>query len=179
MVEIIWVNGENKKALPIINGYLFYFKRANGPEVTRLVWRCSVKRCRTSAIFTEDGGLIMKGEHDHSTDEKKIYKMIFVDHLRQILQQNPFISANTAFADTVAALNSAFSYNTDITRHFPSFGSVKSITYRIKRDYYPSSYNDLLSNLDLSKFILPDGADMLLFHETAINPMIILGEKTS
>lgn len=79
MFKIMWIEVENKRSLPIINGYLFYFKRANVPKGTRSIYRGSLKKCQASAIFDETREFIIKNDHGHSTNEKKIYKIIFID----------------------------------------------------------------------------------------------------
>ncbi len=101
--------------------------------------------------------------------------MIFVDHFRTLIRDKPFLSANNIYTETAEILSTAYRYSESHLRHFPSFPSCKSIIYRIKREFYPSSHRDLLSSLDLSRFLLPDGGNILLFHEVEDNPMIILG----
>ncbi|KAG0439618.1 hypothetical protein DMUE_2313 [Dictyocoela muelleri] len=103
--------------------------------------------------------------------------MLFVDLLKQKIKEDLFIAAQTAFTDVVSILSMAYRYNPSLLRHFSTFSSLKSIIYRIKREFYPSSHTNLIENLDHSLFFLPDGGDMLIFHEAVNDPMLILGDK--
>lgn len=79
----------------------------------------------------------MENDNYCATDEKKIYKIIFVDHLRRIIDQ--ILPANIAFSDSVTALNSALHYNTEINWYLPSIRSLNIIILGLKK-YYLSSY---------------------------------------
>ncbi|KAG0440468.1 hypothetical protein DMUE_1726 [Dictyocoela muelleri] len=174
MTEILWVYGEKKQLLPVFNGYLFHSKKVKNGAVT--YWKCSVKGCNVYANYTQDGTIFLNKNHDHSPNEKKIYKMICIGLIRNKIRSTPFISAKSAFEDSLFFLSEVYLHSPLITRHFPSFSSVKSIIYRFKREFYPSSFSSLISNINRDVFNLPDQGTMLLVHETQIEPMIVLGD---
>ncbi|KAG0420600.1 hypothetical protein EQH57_0078 [Dictyocoela roeselum] len=175
MYQIIWLKGEKGKIQPCINGYIFFFKRVLQSGLS--YWACSVKDCSVYAHFLEDGSMLLNKQHEHPPDEKRVYKLQVLDILKEVIDELPFIPGKEAHEIAIRQLSSIYGDNLSIAGQFPSFNSLKSVIYRIKRNYYPSSIEGLIENINLDIFLLPGGGNMLLHREYRERSMVILGDS--
>ncbi|KAF9745482.1 hypothetical protein NGRA_3558, partial [Nosema granulosis] len=112
--------------------------------------------------------------HNHTNDKSEIYKLQLKEIIQMKIWNARTISATAAYNHSRRELASLYGSNIDIVSQFPSFDSLKTIIYRYIGLIRPPS---LLSQvrLDARDFLLPDGANMLLYSDLSSEKMIIMG----
>lgn len=174
MNDIFFVSGGKDSRLLVIQRYMFHL-HCFGEEY-KVCWRCAKKDCKVRAIYHGNNILTIKGAHDHSDDTKAIYLALVKQKIKQLLEDDPFTSAKTAFNKTIAQMARICSYDFQAISQFPSFDNIKSVAYRYKEIYCPARSILISDYFDVQFLTLDSGNNILLYSEFQNRPIIILGE---
>ncbi|KAF9762794.1 hypothetical protein NGRA_1741 [Nosema granulosis] len=140
MVEVIWVRGGNKLDMPVLNGYLFHFHRYLDLGVAS--WRCAFKGCNVHVHFKEDGTIEISKHHEHT--QTKVLKLKCFDYISVFVEENPFETGHILFNKATNKLSTFYEYNRSYLQNFPYFSTLKTMIFRLKREYYLSSLEELI-----------------------------------
>ncbi|KAG0437464.1 hypothetical protein DMUE_3669 [Dictyocoela muelleri] len=102
--------------------------------------------------------------------------MQILDIVKRLIYDNPFITANQVFDKALNCLSEVYLYKEETLRCFPSFSSCKSIIYRLKQEFYPSSARLLSEHVRPELFNLQNNTNIFMHYEFETNSMLILGE---
>ncbi|KAG0434497.1 hypothetical protein DMUE_5159 [Dictyocoela muelleri] len=109
MINIVWDEGKNRKMLPCIDSYLFYFSKQLKPGVS--YWRCSNLLSNVYAYYHSNGQISLHSSHNHQPKLKKIFKMQILDIVKRLIYYNPFITANQVFDKASNCLSEVYLIN--------------------------------------------------------------------
>uniref|UniRef100_A0A0N5C3Z4 MULE domain-containing protein n=1 Tax=Strongyloides papillosus TaxID=174720 RepID=A0A0N5C3Z4_STREA len=131
--ELIWTTNIRNNEVPVLNRYKYAIKRMLDDDKIEL--RCCKISCK-SRIITDRKMLIkIFYSHDHSVDisEKKLND--FKNIIKQIVNDDPYISSNNIYDKAVRIVSCGSDVNNNNTLIL-AFSSVKSSIYRYKHQYY-------------------------------------------
>ncbi len=129
MRNFFWVVGEKKKRMPVINGYLFYFKKSS---LNATKWRCAISSCSVTALVTSDDIYSLSKDHHHSPNERNIYKLQVIQEIRILLEEDPFISGGILYNKAIQKILALYNFDASISGRLPSFSSLMTSIYRYK-----------------------------------------------
>ncbi|KAG0423397.1 hypothetical protein DMUE_6150, partial [Dictyocoela muelleri] len=166
--------GKNRKMLPCIDSYLFYFSKQLKPGV--LYWRCSNLLCNVFVYYHSNGQISLHSSHNHPPNLKIFFKMQTLDIVKRLIYDNPSITANQVFDKASNCLSEVYLFKKKTLGCFLSFSSCKSIIYILKKEFYPSSARLLSEHVRPELFNLQNNRNIFMHHEFKTNSMLILRE---
>ena len=174
MRELFWIISRRDTSVSVVDFFIYIFNR-KGPNGNDY-WRRSKSGCGALIVTRESFPVKKAGIHMHSQNLTTIIKFQMKVFIKSRLLKNPFISANKLYDAALIFMNSFYSYDEFILGFAPSYFSLKTSLYRWKAEVLPNGDFLAIQNFNFSEFILPNGHNTLIFKESELHQIIIMGD---
>lgn len=174
MINIIWRISRRNSKVPVVDGYVF---KCTNTRNNRKYWVCNEDGCNVRLITVEEEAVTLTNEHEHSRRTEETVRMEFEELIRNIIEEDPFISSRNIYNNAINQLLERYPVNTAEYDGLPSYDYVRSHIYDLKHIYYPvtcHNINDFI--LDTSFCYTLNQENFLICDENLHGRLIIIGD---